>query len=181
MLALEPYRWYVATTKPNRERTVASLVAERGYKCLLPCYQSRQSTEKGVQHVERPLFPGYVFWQTNPFVKALIVTTPGIRTIVSFGGKALPVADDEIAAVQKISESQLLREPWRFVKSGTRVKIISGPLAGTIGRLTSDHGNRMLLIMISLLGRAVAVRLSPDTLLSIIEADDLAGKILSFA
>ena len=66
---------------------------------FLPLYKVR--ARKGAVEKHKPLFPGYVFCRLSPGTNGLIITTPGVISIVGFGGKLMPVETREIEALKK--------------------------------------------------------------------------------
>ena len=94
MLVVSSYdaQWFAVQVKARAERNVASLLQAKGYEEFLPVTTARRAGRK----CEIPLLPGYVFCRMNPNVQGLIVTTPGVIKIISFGGKPAPIDPEEI-------------------------------------------------------------------------------------
>ncbi len=73
----EPYWWYVLYVRANTEHKVVSSFQKASIQKGLPydlevfCpesehfYKNKQSRTLGKQYIKRPLFPGYVFVETN--------------------------------------------------------------------------------------------------------------------
>jgi transcription antitermination factor NusG len=119
-----------------------------------------------------PLFPTYVFCRFNSSAVGKAVATPGVTRIVGFGGRFAEVKDDEIEALQLMSQSSLFREPWTYIPAGTLVQVETGPLAGTRGIFCSGNEKRRLVISVTLLQRSVAVQLDENTVISLVEASN---------
>jgi transcription antitermination factor NusG len=88
-----------------------------------------------------------------------ILTTPGVRRIVSFGNTPVPVPESEIEAVRRFIQSKLKIHPWPFLEIGQTVKIEKGPLAGVEGILQEFRGNYRVVVSISLLQRSIAAEM----------------------
>jgi len=156
--------WFAAQVWPGRERVCAAHLSVRGYEVFLPCYRERRQWSDRMKTVERALFAGYVFCRLSGEVFAKVVTTPGVIRIVGDGRRPLPVAGDEIEALQSMTASKLAYEPSELLEAGQRVRVIAGPLADCEGLVVRSKGRHRLVITVSLLRRSVAVEINPDWL-----------------
>jgi transcription antitermination factor NusG len=161
--------WFALQTKPRNERQVERLLTHKGYECCLPTYRQKRRWSDRVVEVELPLFPLYVFCRFNPSAIGKAIATPGVTRIVAFGGHYAEVERAEIEALQLLTHSDLLREPWTYIPNGTLVQVETGPLAGSQGIFFPDEERRRLLLSLTLLQRSVAVQLDENTMLSVIE------------
>ena len=125
------HAWYLIYTKPNAEYQVDHHLAEQGLDTYLPTVRSARP-RRG--HTTEPLFPGYLFvradWTSTPL--SLVRWTPGVRRVVSFGGRPAVVPDRVIAYIrQRIAA---LNAGGGFgpghLRPGDAVRIVEGPLAG---------------------------------------------------
>ena len=149
--------WFALFVKSKAEEQVSQHLRYKGYEEFLPLYKVR--TGKGAIEKQKPLFPGYVFCRLSPGANGLIITTPGVISIVGFGGRPMPVEMREIEALKKVVASGLQSEPWKLLTIGEMVRVEEGPLAGVAGILISVRGQRRLVISIMLMRRSVAVEL----------------------
>jgi transcription antitermination factor NusG len=145
--------WFALQVKLRKESCVAVALSRKGYEYFLPLAHQYGSK------VISPLFPGYLFCRLSPQVVGPIVTTPGVIRIVGFGGRAVPIAEDEILSIRRVVESSIQHDKWPFVSVGDLVEIIEGPLAGLRGFVYDFRGRRRIIVSISLLMRSVAVDL----------------------
>src|SRR5947199_10095917 len=58
--------WYVAHTRPRREKKLAEYCQREGFLVTLPCYRSAHKYRGKTVVFRKPLFPGYVFLQLKP-------------------------------------------------------------------------------------------------------------------
>jgi len=152
--------WWAVQVWTGREATSAIHLRQRGYEVFLPCYQQLRRWSDRVKKVDHPLFDGYLFCLARPDVVSRIITVPGVIRIVGNGTAPIPVAHDEMQALQRLVETRLDVEPWPFLQAGQRVRVNAGPLSGVEGRIVTVKGHR-LVISVSLLQRSVAVELPP--------------------
>jgi len=100
---------------------------------------------------------GSVFCRHRADCDSLALASPGVRRIVSFGGKPYPVEEHEIAALQAVMDSPFTVTPWPFMRLGQKVAINEGPLAGVIGLLSKVKSSHRLVVSVDILMRSVAV------------------------
>ncbi|HKX30610.1 MAG TPA: transcription termination/antitermination NusG family protein [Blastocatellia bacterium] len=159
--------WYAIQTRPRYEKKVGFLLQQKGYECLIPTYwQKRRWSDRTVK-IDLPLFPTYVFCRFNASALGKAVMTPGAIKVIGFGGKPVDIPEPEIHALQKLAQSDLLREPWKYLAEGTLLIVETGPLSGVRGILCQNGDDRRLIISVTLLQRSVCVRLDEDTVVSV--------------
>jgi transcription antitermination factor NusG len=138
----------------------------QGYEQFLPLYERRyrwvHANSRTVRVRRLPLFPTYVFCRFDPARSLPIVKTPGVRNIVSFARAPVPLDEDEISAVNRITGSGCAVAPHPPLEVGSYVRIRKGPLSGLGGYLARVKGRCHLVVGITLLNRAVSVEIEPD-------------------
>ena len=148
--------WYALYTRHQHEKAVHRVLTGKGYEALLPLYTAAHQWKDRVKRVSLPLFPCYVFVR-GPIGHWLpVLTTPGVHTVVGFGGRPASIATWEIEAIQRVIESAVKVEPHPFLKSGSRVVVTAGPLRGLEGILLRKKNWSKLLLSIEMLQRSVA-------------------------
>jgi len=160
--------WFALQTKPRCEKKIDYLLRQKGYECFAPTYRQKRRWSDRTVEIDFPLFPMYVFCRLNSAALGKVITTSGVLRIVGFGGKPAEVDVEEIEALQRLSRSDLLREPWQYLPNGTLVLIETGPLAGVQGIICSGENTRRLIMSITILQRSVAIQLDEDTLVSVV-------------
>jgi len=155
--------WYAVQTQPNRENLAVAHLERQGFDVWLPCCERIVKHARQIKRVRRPLFPGYLFinfdleaarWRT-------INGTIGVKNIVSFG-RTPSVVDSEFITALKASESLdgFVDTGNDNLKPDQDVEILSGPMAGQIGKLLSlDAGNRVT-VLLQMLGHFVHGQIS---------------------
>ncbi len=156
--------WYVAKTKPLRERQAATMLGQRGLEAYLPLIVGK-GARRDLRRAEA-LFPGYLFArldaQSSEWVEAR--SAPGIVYFLGAGlGIRLvptPVPDSLVAEIRgRLARQEYERRAPRF-RGGERVRIADGPFAGLEavfdGTLSAAGRSRVL---VWLVGRLVPVQL----------------------
>lgn len=162
-------KWYVAHTYSGYENTVAASIEKsvenRNMKDLItevniPMETVTEITDNGPKTVERKVFPGYVLVKMVMTDETwhLVRNIRGVTGFVGSANKAIPLTDDEIAAlgVEK-------REVVVSYDVGENVKITDGALEsfiGTVEELDLDRGK--VRVVVSMFGRETPVELELD-------------------
>ena len=161
--------WYVAHTYSGYENTVAvsieQAVENRNMHDLIaevtiPLETVTEITDNGPKTVERKVFPGYVLVKMIMTDETwhLVRTIRGVTGFVGAANKAIPLTEEEIAAlgVEK-------REVVVGYNVGDSVKITDGALAsfiGTVEELDTERGK--VRVVVSMFGRETPVELELD-------------------
>ncbi len=162
-------KWYVAHTYSGYENTVAvsiqQAVENRNMHDLIaevsiPLETVTEITDNGPKTVERKVFPGYVLVKMIMTDETwhLVRNIRGVTGFVGSGNKAIPLTEEEIAAlgVEK-------REVVVGYNVGDSVKITDGALAsfiGTVEELDTERGK--VRVVVSMFGRETPVELELD-------------------
>ena len=165
----EELKWYVAHTYSGYENTVAvsieQAVENRNMHDLIaevsiPMETVTEITDNGPKTVERKVFPGYVLVKMVMTDETwhLVRNIRGVTGFVGAANKAIPLTDEEIAAlgVEK-------REVVVSYAVGDSVKITDGALEsfiGTVEELDMERGK--VRVVVSMFGRETPVELDLD-------------------
>jgi transcription antitermination factor NusG len=113
-----------------------------------------------------PLFPGYVFCRFDAASRSPILDTPGVVSIVGFGGKPAAISETEIAAIQTVLRSGQQTEPYAYLSEGQRIRVQRGPLKDLEGILVQKR-NWRLVVSVYMLCRSIAVDIDADCVVPI--------------
>jgi len=152
-------QWYAAYTKHQHEKSAASQLEKKGFEILLPLFRAKHRWKDRMQPVALPVFPCYLFIRANLTRKLAILQTPGIFWLLGNSGNAAIVPDADIEAIRKITTSAAPYEPHPYLKSGDRVRVISGAIAGVEGILTRVKNRYRVVLSVDLLQQALAVEI----------------------
>ena len=162
-------KWYVAHTYSGYENTVAAsiekAVENRGmheliHEVNIPMETVTEITDYGPKTVERKVFPGYVLVKMVMTDETwhLVRNVRGVTGFVGSGNKAIPLTDEEIAAlgVEK-------REIVVGYQVGDSVKITDGALESFLGTVEEiDLDRSKVRVVVSMFGRETPVELELD-------------------
>ena len=156
-------RWFVAHTKPRREKKLAEYCRRQDIAATLPCYNSAHKYRGKTVVFQKPLFPGYVFLQLEPRQKDSVRQNDHVARL-------LEVFDQETFR-QQLQDILLALETNLEVRlapaigEGMRVRIRSGPLQGLEGWVERRYGMSTVLLRLDFINQAAAVKIDADQLI----------------
>src|SRR5438093_9413627 len=125
----QPY-WFAIQTWSRHEKLVRDQLAAKRITHLLPLWRKRSRRQDRVKYIEVPLFSGYLFGYFALLDKVTVLDTFGVARIVGTHGMAVPVPEEQIAAVRTMVEHRLLYDPHPSLVEGMRVRFTRGVLMG---------------------------------------------------
>jgi transcription antitermination factor NusG len=155
----ENSNWYALHTRYQHEALAARILRNKGFEVFLPMYSVRRRWQDRIKRLSLPLFPNYLFVKEELDRWLHIITTPGICNIVGYGAEPARIPLSEIERVMRIVEQPAAVEPYPFLNSGDRVRIVSGPLTGLEGILVRKKNLMRLVVSVEMLGKSAAVEL----------------------
>ena len=156
-------RWYALHVRSRHERAVENSLTGKGYSVLFPFYRTKRKRIDRIVEIEQPLFPGYIFCNLDARERLPLLKTPGVVAMVGTARQPEPVEDHEIASIQAFVRSGRPLQPWPFLRTGQRIRIEAGPLAGAEGIFLRSKNECRLIASITLLQRSVAVEIEQDS------------------
>lgn len=153
--------WFAIVIRTGEEKSAALLLENAGHECFLPLSSSRRSLSGGIEPTPMPLFSGYLFCRMKPQNRVPVLRTPGVIQIVGVGRNPLPVAEHEIAAIQRVGKSGLPSMPWPYLRAGNVAELESGPLEGLTGILVRIRFGMKLVLSVNILQHSIAVDIDP--------------------
>src|SRR2546427_13034565 len=154
--------WYVAHTRPRREKKLAEYCQREGLLATLPCYRSVHKYRGKTVTFQKPLFPGYVFLELLTHQRQKVYQSDYVANL-------LDVPDQETFARQLNDILQALEtdlEVWLApqISAGSRVRIKSGPLRGLEGSVQGRAGVTVVLLRLDFISQAAAVKIEASEL-----------------
>ncbi len=169
--------WFAVHTRHQHEKSVARTLNGKGFEVFLPLYSTVHRWKDRDKQLSLPLFSCYVFLQNRLERWQPVLTTPGVHSVVGFGGKKSMIPSSEIEAVRKIVGSPFKTEPHPFLKCGDRVRLRGGPLQGLEGILIRKRNVWKLLVSVEMLQRSVTVEVDSSVVERIWEPRSKAAPV----
>jgi transcriptional antiterminator RfaH len=146
--------WYTLYTKPHKEHAVHSFLQEQGLTAYLP--EEPNLIQRRDRRSHRPFFPQYLFLQHpgGEFSFESIKWTPGLRTVVSFGGSPASIPDALIQYIQERLAERASRKDGPF-RPGQKVRFVRGPFRGIEAVFDSSlSGRDRVRVLLDVVSRA---------------------------
>jgi transcriptional antiterminator RfaH len=159
--------WFALYTKPHKEYLVRDLLANQEVEVYLP--EISVKTKRRDRRGKRPFFSHYLFARLDPRdgMIAKLRWTPGLRCIVSTGGRPVPVPDEVVQEIRRRLATVAQVEPEDRFRRGDVVHVMRGPFEGLDAvfdrKLSAEGRVRVFLQWIS---RQVVVELDVEDLLT---------------
>jgi transcription elongation factor/antiterminator RfaH len=151
--------WYVLHTKSRFENVVHDGLLKKSLETFLPKILVRSKRRDRRQMIRIPLFPGYLFVNTdlNPVQHLDILKTVGaVRLIGNKDGPiSVPTETIESLKIMVAGENEITTG-YQF-SPGDRVIVVAGPLSGVIGIFSRYKSQGRVIVHIEALGQFAAV------------------------
>lgn len=152
-------RWYAVYTCANHEKRVVMQLADRGIEHYLPLYECARKWRDREVRLQLPLFPGYIFAHFALQDRLHLLQLPGVVRLVGFNGQATSVADGEVAQIRAFLSHGYRAEPYPFLRTGKRVRVVSGPLQGIAGVIVRRKNRSRFVVTIESIQHSMAIEI----------------------
>lgn len=150
-------RWVAVYAKAKQEQRAAMALAEQGFETFLP--QAPKRDARGMMTSMAPMFPRYLFCGVWPDQSvAPIRSTPGVSSMVRFGGTVAFMQQRDIDAISAVEQLMTGNDPLR---PGEAIEILSGPFAG-LNALVDASAEQRIYVLLEFMGKMNRVALAPE-------------------
>jgi transcriptional antiterminator NusG len=156
--------WFALKVRTRSEHLAATGLRNKGFETFAPTYQEPKPYRGKTKLFDSPLFPGYIFCRFHPADQFVVVNSPGVSQIVTFGNRPAPVVDTEIDAIQRAVVAGAY--PVTYLTASQRVRILRGPLAGIEGMFLRSAAGAKVVISVETLQRSIIVSVDADNVIS---------------
>lgn len=178
----EPYWWYVLYVKANTEHRVVEEIQkyaishienEYGFVAFCPeCeryYRNAKKHTPGRVYLKRPLFPNYVFVETdmpnieflNVFADYIYNSTDVIRVLRNGNSDDIAITTEERKRFEYLFKGIRYVEHSKGIIVGDQIKVTHGPLVGMEGCIKRiDRHNRDAEIEIEMFGQKTNIKVA---------------------
>ena len=159
-------RWYAVCCKPRQESVAEENLLRQGFRVYLPRIRIRQRRRGQWIDAVEVLFPRYIFIRLDPKRRstAPVRSTRGVVGLVRFGGQPAVVPNAVMDALRERedADSGLHQDNRPLFNAGEPIKLVDGPLSGMEGVFTQQDGDKRVIVLLELLGKANKVTVSRD-------------------
>src|SRR5439155_8968098 len=155
-------RWFVAHTRPRREKKVVEYCARHAIAVTLPCYDSAHKYRGKTVVFRKPLFPGYVFLQLDDGRKSAVRHNEHVANLLEVFEQE--TFQRQLQDILLALDAKLGVRLAPAIGEGMRVLIKAGPLQGLEGWVEQRYGMSTVLLRLDFISQAAAVKLDADFL-----------------
>lgn len=177
----EPYWWYVLFVKANSEKSVVNDISNFAIANKIQCefeafvpesehyFRSKKNREIGKQYAKRPLFPGYVFIETNlpsqEFIEKFaqyIYNSEDVIKLLRYGNSdQIALSEEERQRFEYLFKGKRYLEHSQGYIEGDKVIVTFGPLVGHEGSIKHiNRHNRIAIIEFEMFGKSMTVKVA---------------------
>ena len=155
-------RWYAVWTRSRQEKSAAMILDALSIPHYLPMKSELRQWSDRKQTIWSPLFSGYLFVRIDlgRENQLQVLQTPGIVSLVGNQTGPLPIPDQEIESIRKVLDCGASYTECDLLKTGDRVRVVRGALAGVEGTLIRVHSETRLVLSVEMIQRSIAVSVS---------------------
>jgi transcription antitermination factor NusG len=157
--------WYAVHVKSRHEFVTEAELNRKGILVFSPTFKKVSQWKDRKKLIECPLFAGYMFVciHGEPGAFLEVLRTRGVVSFISLEpGLPTPIDVAEITSLRLMVECGRVIDVHPTMQEGMHVRLKRGSLMGASGILMKKENEFMFLVNIELLGRSVAVRVSPN-------------------
>lgn len=153
--------WYALYTRSRFEKKMLGELTDRNIEVFLPMREVLSRWKDRRKKIWLPLFPGYIFVNhvNTPENRFRILNIPGAVRFVGPQGHAEPVPQEQIEYVRRFLEASISVDSYPYIRVGSRVEVIAGPLSGIRGILVEKRGKFRFVVQVDLIQRAISVEI----------------------
>jgi len=155
-------QWFVAHTKPRREKKLVEYCERQGFSATLPCYNSAHKYRGKTMVFRKPLFPSYVFLQLLAEQKGTVRQNDHVANLLEVFDQETFRQQLENILVALNTDLEVRLAPT--IGEGMRVRIKAGPLQGLEGWVERRQGMTTVLLRLDFINQAAAVKIDADLL-----------------
>jgi transcriptional antiterminator RfaH len=155
-------QWFVAHTKPRREKKLVEYCTRQKIAVTLPCYESAHKYRGKTVVFRKPLFPGYVFLQIATGQADSVRQNDHVANLLHVFDQE--TFERQLQDILTALESDLGVRLAPTIGEGMRVRIKGGPLQGIEGWVEKRQGMTTVLLRLDFISQAAAVKLDAELL-----------------
>ncbi len=153
-------QWWVVHTRSRNEKALAHDLISKNISYFLPMSWKVSRRSRRTVRSLLPLFSGYLFFCGQEDQRVELLRTNRVANLIE-------VIDQETLLDELVQIDQALRAgapltPHKYIKTGQRCRVISGPLIGMEGIVVRSKNAIRLVLQIDMLGQAASVEIDID-------------------
>ena len=157
--------WFAIYTRSRNEKKVYKQLVNTGIDVYLPLIKTLKQWSDRKKWVEEPFIRSYIFVFIDEADLQQALNTPGIVTVIRFGGKPAKIQENQIDLIKSVlSSNEEYELSTESFETGELVEVESGSLKGLFGEMVHHLNKYKVLVRISSINQNVLIRINPSQL-----------------
>ena len=149
--------WFAVHTRSRHEKQVDSFLKEKCIDSFLPLIKTLSRRRDRRSFVDLPLFPGYLFVNIPLDNVFDVISTRGVVRIIGTDPfTPTPIPEKQVNDIKILISSNVKLDPYKYLQSGTKVRVKAGPLMGIEGIFLKRKATYRVIVSVELLQRSTA-------------------------
>ncbi len=155
-----PGLWWVAHTKSRNEKALAQDLIRKDISYFLPMtWKVLRQRGRRVRSL-LPLFSGYLFFCGEEKQRLELLRTNRVANLIEVKDQEKLLG--ELLQIEQALKAGAALAPHKYLKTGLRCRVISGPLADLEGIVVRTRTSARLVLQVDMLGQATSVEVNFD-------------------
>lgn len=163
--------WYAVWVRTGREEKVLQICWKvLQDHCFLPRYERVRRRDGRWIKVERPLFPGYIFFDSDNAERLVdeLRKIPEFTKVLGDGVRPVALYPQEVAFLKKYTNEDKVMEMSRGFLKGDRLMVTEGPLKDYKGKVVHvNRHKRVATLEVEFFGRMVGVEVGIEVVMKV--------------
>lgn len=160
-------QWFAVYTKFKAEKWVMDRLQAKGIEAYTPLISQVRRYSKKIATHYYPIISCYVFVKITPREKLAVLQTEHTFGFVKFRNKDIPIPDQEILMLKKITGEKVELEMIVGQQHiGREVQIVAGNLTGIKGKLIDILGKKEFVVELDAIGCQLKINIDPELLMT---------------
>jgi transcription antitermination factor NusG len=147
-------RWFAVYTKYKCEKYVADHLKKKNIEVYLPLMSKTLRYSRKIKHIELPLINCYVFVCIDKKQYIPTLETEYVMKFLRQGKDLLSIPESEMDMLKRVAGDveDVIPVSEMVYDMGEEVEVVSGQLAGMIGRIVSKAGKKSFVVELNTIG-----------------------------
>lgn len=153
-------QWWVAHTRSRNEKALANELVRKNISYFLPMRWKVTFRNKRKFRSLLPLFSGYLFFCGNERQRIELLKTNRAANLLEVKDQKKLLT--ELCQIEQAIEAGADLTPHKYIRTGQRCRVMSGPLAELQGIVIKTKTAARLVLQVDMLGQAASVEIDTD-------------------
>ncbi|MCW5556368.1 MAG: hypothetical protein KIT22_00740 [Verrucomicrobiae bacterium] len=156
--------WWVAHTRPRREKLLAQHALALGIQSRLPLRRSVRKYAGRSVSFECPVFPGYLFLTADSAGAQRLLPTGHVARLLQVAAFQCAELCDQLDAIELALREKAVLQLCPQILPGIYVRIRYGAFRGTLAWVQERRGQTEVVLRVDIIGKGACLEIEADAL-----------------